>query len=428
MERNQLIGLVALVLSALLLIVISSAEAGIAAISRTRMRERQANGNGDVLDFYVRRRQAILSALSVGATIATVIATAAVALLAVGGREVTPASVSVFVLISIVTATLLRQSARAIALVSPEATGERLARPIRLLQLVLQPLAWAANAPVRLLLRLFGQSAATEAGAAEELLAVLDAPPGSENDEALAEERRMMRGILAMSDQTVREIMSPRMDITAISIDASVGDVLKVVNESGFSRIPLYEESIDRIVGVVYAKDLLAYLLTGDVQPDLREIARPAYFVPETKRANDLLAEMRRDQVHMAIAVDEYGGTAGVATVEDLIEEIVGEIADEYDTEEVEVERVSDDQAIVDARLPVDDLNELFNTDVEGEDFDTVGGLVFSLLGRLAVPGDEVESGDHGLQLRVLSVLGRRIKKVQIQRLAPIVEEPTAVE
>ena len=428
MDSNQLIGLVALLLSALLLIVISSAEAGIAAISRSRIRERQANGNGDILDLYVRRRHAILSALSVGTTITTVIATAAVALLAVGGREVTLASVSVVSLISIIAATLLRQSARAIALVSPEATGERLARPIRLLQLVLRPLAWAANAPIHLLLRLFGQAAPAEADPTEELLAVLDVPPGSDNDETLAEERRMMRGILGMSDQTVREIMSPRMDITAVSIDASVGDVLKVVNESGFSRIPLYEESIDRIVGVVYAKDLLAYLLTGDVQPDLREIARPAYYVPETKRANDLLAEMRRDQVHMAIAVDEYGGTAGVATVEDLIEEIVGEIADEYDTEELEVERLSDDAAIVDARLPVDDLNELFNTDVEGEDFDTVGGLVFSLLGRLAVPGDEVESDDHGLRLRVLSVLGRRIKKVQIQRLAPVEEEPTAVE
>ena len=428
MDRNQLIGLVALLLSALLLIVISSAEAGIAAISRSRMRERQANGNGDILNIYVRRRHAILSGLSVGATIATVVATAAVALLAVGGREVTPASVSVVVLISIATATLLRQSARAIALISPEATGERLARPIRLLRLVLEPVAWAVNAPVHLLLRLFDQAAPAEADAAEELLAVLDVAPGSDNDETLAEERRMMRGILAMSNQTVREIMSPRMDITAVSIDASVGDVLKVVNESGFSRIPLYEESIDRVVGVVYAKDLLAYLLTGDVQPDLREIARPPYFVPETKRANDLLAEMRRDQVHMAIAVDEYGGTAGVATVEDLIEEIVGEIADEYDTEEVEVERLNDDAAIVDARLPVDDLNELFNTDVESDDFDTVGGLVFSLLGRLAVPGDEVESADHGLQLRVLSVLGRRIQKVRIQRLAPITEEASAVE
>src|SRR5207249_172929 len=129
---------------------------------------------------------------------------------------------------------------------------------------------------------------------------------------------------------------------------------------------------LDHIVGVIYAKDLLAYLQTGSMSPRLREIARPPYFVPETKRADDLLADLRRDQVHMAIAVDEYGGTAGVVTVEDLLEEIVGEIADEYDVEELDVERLADDEAIVDARLPIADFNELFGTDIESEDFDTV--------------------------------------------------------
>ena len=121
----------------------------------------------------------------------------------------------------------------------------------------------------------------------------------------------------------------------------------------------------------------------------------------------------------MAIAVDEYGGTAGVVTVEDLLEEIVGEIADEYDTEEVEVQRISDTEAIVDARLPLDELNELFSTGIDSEDFDTVGGLIFSLLGRLATPGDEVVSAEHGLRLRVLSILGRRIKKVRIECTTP---------
>ncbi len=248
---------------------------------------------------------------------------------------------------------------------------------------------------------------------------MLEATGDPRADDFLVEERRMMRGIIGMSEQTVREIMSPRMDLTAISNKASIGDVMKLVIESGFSRIPLYEDSIDRVTGVVYAKDLLAYLQEGDMQPDLREVARPPSFVPETKRANELLADMRRDQVHMAIAVDEYGGTAGVVTVEDLLEEIVGEIADEYDTDEVEVQRLSDHQAIVDARLPLDELNELFGTEIDGEDFDTVGGLIFSLLGRLASPGDEVESAEHGLRLRVLSILGRRIKKVRVTHTAP---------
>ncbi len=168
----------------------------------------------------------------------------------------------------------------------------------------------------------------------------------------------MMRGVLDMSEQTVRELMTPRTDLTAIDLDASVTDVMRLIVESGFSRIPLYEESLDRIVGVIYAKDLLAFIQAGDVRPNLRDIARPPYFVPETKRANELLADMRRDQVHMAIAVDEYGGTAGVVTVEDLLEEIVGEISDEYDVDEVDVQQLSEDEAIVDARLTIDELWE----------------------------------------------------------------------
>src|SRR5690606_22064286 len=151
----------------------------------------------------------------------------------------------------------------------------------------------------------------------------------------------------------------------------------------------------DRIIGVVYAKDLLAFFQSGDVRPELTQIPRPPYFVPETKRANELLADMRRDQVHMAIAVDEYGGTAGVVTVEDLLEEIVGEITDEYDVDEVDVQRISDDEAIVDARMTIDELNDLFDSEIHSDDFDTVGGLIFTLLGRLAVPGDEVRTSDN---------------------------------
>ena len=236
----------------------------------------------------------------------------------------------------------------------------------------------------------------------------------------------MMRGILDMSDQTVREVMSPRMDIRAVSTEASVGDVLKVATEYGVSRIPLYEESIDHIVGVVYAKDLLAYFLTGNIQPRLTDIARPPYFVPETKRASELLADLRRDQVHLAIAVDEYGGTAGVVTVEDLLEEIVGEITDEYDVDAVDVQRISDDEVVVDARLALDELGDLFGVEIEDEDFDTVGGLVLSLLGRLAVPGDEVVDREHQLRLRVLSILGRRIKKVSVARLSEVAEPASA--
>lgn len=243
----------------------------------------------------------------------------------------------------------------------------------------------------------------------------------------------MMRGILEMGDKSVREIMSARTDLTAVSTGASIGDAMRLVSDTGFSRIPLYEGDIDHVVGVVYAKDLIAYLQRGDVAPALRDVARPPYFVPETKRANELLADLRREQVHMAIAVDEYGGTAGVVTVEDLVEEIVGEISDEHDTDEIEVERISEDEALVDARLSIDDLNEFFGTEIDLEDVDSVGGLVVSRLGRLAVPGDRASTDDGALSLQVISIRGRRIKQVRVTR-APragehaVVGEPGAAE
>ena len=423
MDTTLIIGIGVLLVASALLLLVSGAEAAIAAISRSRLRNAQPNGRVQLLARYVSDRQRLLSTLSVATAVTMVAVAAAFMLIVLRGREVSAVGVATAAAGSLIAVLLLRQTARTVALLSPEATGARLARPIRTLQLVFSPLRWLAEAPIAALLRTLGRRVAP-AGVdpTEELMAMLEATGDPHADGFFVEERRMMRGIIDMSEQTVREIMSPRMDLTAISSEASIGDVMKLVVESGFTRIPLYEDSIDRVTGVIYAKDLLAYLQAGDMQPDLREIARPPYFVPETKRANELLADMRRDQLHMAIAVDEYGGTAGVVTVEDLLEEIVGEIADEYDTEEVEVQRLSDDQAIVDARLPLDELNELFGTEIDSEDFDTVGGLIFSLLGRLASPGDEVESAEHGLRLRVLSILGRRIKKVRVARTAPAEE------
>ena len=317
----------------------------------------------------------------------------------------------------------LRQTGRTFALVDPETTGLRLAKPILALQWLLGPVAWALAAPSRALIRALGRNPDEhEVDTAGDLLAVLDRTTVEGEEESLTEERRMMRGILAMSEQTVREVLSPRPDVTAVPADATVEEAMRVIVETGFSRIPVYRESLDHIVGVVYAKDLLRYLRVGQQgqqATSVTAIARAPYFVPESKRTDELLADLRRDKVHLAIVVDEYGGTAGVVTVEDLVEEIVGEIVDEYDPVEVDVLRVSDDEAIVDAGLPIDDLNELFGTEIEGEDFDTVGGLVLARLGRIAAPGDEATSEDGRLALRVLSVLGRRIKRVRVRRVEP---------
>lgn len=419
--------------TAILLVLIAAAEAGVTALSRGRIRAEHPNGLGGLLLSYIGQRQRILRTLSVATTAVIVLCTGTLTFALLQGSEVTIQTTALAGLASFVFVALVRQTTRSIVLLNPERWGLRLSLPIRVLQVVFTPLAWLANAPVNLVLRLLGRrDALREVDPTEELVGLLEVTEAGE-EPAMVEQRRMMRGVIDMTQQTVRELMTPRTDLVGVTIEASIGDVMKVISESGFSRIPLYSDSLDTIVGVVYAKDLLAYLRTGDVRPKLQDICRPAYFVPETKRADELLADLRRDQVHLAIAVDEYGGTAGVVTVEDLLEEIVGEISDEYDVEEVEVERVADDEALVDARTTIDELNELFATSIESDDFDTVGGLIFTLLGRLASPGDEVSTltedgdvGDLGLELRVLSVLGRRIKKVRVKRTSRSAERVTA--
>ncbi|MSQ41814.1 MAG: HlyC/CorC family transporter [Dehalococcoidia bacterium] len=418
------VGALVLAVAGVLLTLVAAAEAGIIALSRGRSRAAQASGPAAILNGYLRRRHEVLRTLSVAGTCAAITATVTIAALLLRGRSASPVGLLAAGAIAALAITLLRQTARTLALLNPERTGLWLTRPIDVLQLLFAPLGWGVEAPVRALLRALGyRRSPSELDPVGELLAVLESTGEAALDGVLAEERRMMRGIMAMSEQTVRELMSPRMDLTAVSSEATLDDVMRLIIESGFTRIPLYEESIDRISGVIYAKDLLAYVQARPAPPELRAIARPAYFVPESKRANELLADMRRDQVQMAIAVDEYGGTAGVITIEDLLEEIVGQIDDEYDTSEIAVQSIDADHKIVDARLPLDDLNELFGISIESEDFDTVGGLILSLLGRLAQPGDEVEDREYGLRLRVLSVLGRRIKRVRLSRISPAPSE-----
>ena len=169
-------------------------------------------------------------------------------------------------------------------------------------------------------------------------------------------------------------------------------------------------------MGVVYAKDVLKHIRNGSEQPTLRELARLAYFIPETKKVDELLTELRAQKIHIAIVVDEYGGTAGLVTTEDILEEIVGEIEDEYDTGQSPVERLSETAAILDARLPLDELNDLFHAGIEDEEVDTVAGFVFNQLGKMPAPGDEVHV--DGIVIHVLDVEGNRIRRVRVEKVA----------
>lgn len=235
------------------------------------------------------------------------------------------------------------------------------------------------------------------------------------------QERRMIRGIIALEDKTAREIMVPRIDMAVADADESVGEVANLVTERGFSRVPVFRENIDDIVGVVFAKDLLRTMSNGGKERPVSDLLRDAFFIPESKRLDELLKEMQARRVHMAIVVDEYGGTAGLVTIEDLLEEIVGEIEDEYDVARPPMEIISEDEVVLDAGASTDVLKDLFGYEVESEDFDTVGGFLIHRLGRLPAVGDEVAA--DGLTLRVLSMAGRRVRRLRVARQPEAVPE-----
>jgi CBS domain containing-hemolysin-like protein len=247
----------------------------------------------------------------------------------------------------------------------------------------------------------------------EELLAMADV---AEQEEVIEhEERALIHSIIEFGDTVVREVLVPRPDMVTVAGGTSVRDVLEIAMAAGFSRIPAYEQNIDDIVGIVYVKDLFR-ARDGAADRPVREFMRPPHFAPESKRVSELMREMQAEKFHMAIVVDEYGGTAGLATLEDLIEELVGEIVDEYDVEEPNIEAMAGGDVRVNGRMPIDEVNELTHADFPEGDWDTVAGFVYNLLGHVPTEGETVDFNGH--RLRAEKVQGRRIGRVRISRLA----------
>lgn len=245
-------------------------------------------------------------------------------------------------------------------------------------------------------------------------LVVEFAEEDEETDESVQEEeeRRLISSVLEFSDTLVREVMVPRPDMVTIGRDATTDQLLDLVIEAGYSRIPVVGESIDDVVGLVYAKDLLEIMDRGGGAEPVTKLMRPPYFVPETKRVSDLLRDMQARQQHLAIVVDEFGGTAGLVTIEDLLEELVGEIIDEYDSEEPLLVEQTDGELLVDGRFPVEDLADMLGIELPKEEWDTVGGLVLDLAGRVPVEGERFDVA--GVAFEVVEVQGRRVTKIKV--------------
>lgn len=298
-----------------------------------------------------------------------------------------------------------------------ESVAPLVAAPMRLLTFILRPLVAPLSRLSSSLGRLTG-SGSLDMVTDEQILSLVDV--GQKDGVIENEEKEMIRSVLQFGETIAREVMIPRLDITALGIDSTLDEALHAFLESGHSRIPIYEEKIDNIKGVLYAKDMLSLQLNAStVSKSVRDLMRPAYFVPETKRADTLFKEMQSRKVHLAIIVDEYGGTAGLVTIEDLLEEIVGDIKDEFDVnEEALVVPHGEDRYVIDASINLDDFNDLLGVDLPKDDADTLGGYVFGQFGRVPEVGESLETGS--LVLRIESIEGRRIRKIHVTRKRPI--------
>lgn len=256
----------------------------------------------------------------------------------------------------------------------------------------------------------------------DELKTLVDA--GQEEGVFEQGERRMIYSIFDLGNTIAREIMVPRIDMLALDVRTPLTEAVDSLLRSGYSRVPVYEDTVDNTLGLLYAKDLLRVWREGDRLASLRELLRPAYFVPEAKKLDELLAEMQSQRIHMAIVVDEYGGVAGLVTLEDVVEEILGEIQDEYDQgEEAPFSKKPDGSYSFLGRIALDDFNEIMNSRLSSEEADTLGGYIYHHLGRVPVVGDQVEAG--ALVLTVEQVSGRRIRKVGARW---VIEEEDEVE
>jgi CBS domain containing-hemolysin-like protein len=332
------------------------------------------------------------------------------------GLRVTIASIVAYTVLTYLHVVLGELTPKAAALRSPEQFARWLAPPLMLFAWFMSPFIWVLHRSANGLLRLFNQPAASTEEAVhspEELRLLVE--QSQEGGALETTDANMIDAVFEFSEKNAREVMTPRTEIVAFDVNNSLEEVLRVVEESGFSRYPVYEDSIDDIIGVVLSKDLLRYLIpaaaVGDTRADfsLRKVLRRVHVIPGSREVEDVLSDFKRLKEHMAVVLDEYGGTAGIITMEDLLEELVGEIMDEYDTPEDITEPVLTraGETIVPGSTNIGELNEHFGLDVPEEDATTIGGFVFGILGRLPQQGDRVIAG--GAIFTVKSMDGRRI-------------------
>jgi putative hemolysin len=310
-----------------------------------------------------------------------------------------------------------------IALAHSEAVALAVSAPVRGFFVLFKPLIWVLQRSTEAVLRLFGlepPGGDMEVYSEAELKMLLSR--SREEGEIEHQETEMLYKVFDFADKEVSDVMVPRPDIVALSVELPPEEALAAMIESPYTRYPVYRESLDHIIGMIHVRDLFSAIVDrGIAGVELESLVRPAHIVPETKDLAALLADFRRTNQHMAIVVDEYGDLEGIVTLEDLLEEIVGEIEDEFDLPDESIERLPDGRMRIDGTFPIDDFNEQFQRSLPIEDYHTVGGFVFGLLGRAPEQGDEVQY--DGTRFKVLEIEGSRIERLEVELLPEPEEE-----
>ncbi|MTI49414.1 hemolysin family protein [Sporosalibacterium faouarense] len=299
---------------------------------------------------------------------------------------------------------------------NPEKIAVKVSNPLLFLSKILRPIIFILTKITGFVIKILGGDVGENSPfvTEEEIRSMVDV--GEEEGVLRHQEKEMIEGIFDIDDTDVADVMVPRIDIVASSEDEPIKKVLDMIITYGHSRIPVFKDTIDNITGIVYAKDILPFVSSSGTEIEEKTISglmRKAYYVPETKKVSHLLRELQQKKIHMAIVLDEYGGTEGLVTIEDILEEIVGDILDEYDNEIDMIEKIEENKYLIKAEVSLEEINEIFDIDLPEDDFDSLGGYIFSFLGRVPVQGDMIEIED--LSMTVVKLHNRRIKQIEVK-------------
>ena len=303
-----------------------------------------------------------------------------------------------------------------------EAVALNVAGPIDFIARVTAPFVWFLNASVNFVLRLFGVTPGNSQEVTEEEIRMM-VDIGEENGAIESDEKRMIENVFEFNNTTAAEVMTHRTEMVALDIEAPPEEVEKVLMSCGFSRVPVYREDIDEIIGFLHFREYLSAKVQGNSAPDIRKLLKPVYLAPETMRANILFRNMQSKKFGMAIILDEFGGTSGLVTIEDLLEEIVGSLYDEYDEADIEIEQLGEGEWRIDGSMRLDEISRRLDLALPEEEYDKIGGLVFGMLNEVPTVGATVELPVSGISIRVESVEERRVDKVILQYTPPQEEE-----